>query len=108
MSELSDRYGRVEERIATAVAAVESDAAASPVLVAVVKEFQKKGAKAKPLVESDDGHAAREAIVEVEQAGDSAKAAAEADPGITAETRQAVLDAHDRICVLKTKMAPVA
>jgi hypothetical protein len=43
-------------------------------------------------------------VIELEQAGDSAKAAAEADPGITDATRQAVLDAHLAICILKTEV----
>ena len=47
---------------------------------------------------------AREAVVELEQAGDSAKAAAEADSGAGEATRQAVLDAHLSICMLKSKL----
>src|SRR5207244_1937571 len=47
----------------------------------------------------------REAIIEVEQAADSAKVAAEADGGVREETRQAVLDAHLTICLLKAKMS---
>jgi hypothetical protein len=39
----------------------------------------------------------------VEQAADSAKAAAEADTGASPETRQAVVDAHLSICILKSK-----
>jgi hypothetical protein len=42
--------------------------------------------------------------VEAEQAADSAKYAAEADPGLGQETREAILAAHDRVCVLKNKM----
>ncbi len=44
-------------------------------------------------------------VGEVEQAADSAKAAAEADPGISDSTRQAVVDAHLAICILKGKTA---
>ena len=40
----------------------------------------------------------------LEQAGDSAKAAAEADTGVADATRQAVLDAHLAICVAKAKL----
>jgi hypothetical protein len=39
--------------------------------------------------------------MELEQAGDSAKAAAEADTGLSRDTRQAVLAAHLAICQLK-------
>jgi hypothetical protein len=50
------------------------DDGASPVLATVVNEFAKKGEKA---AQSPD---ARVAVIELEQAGDSAKVAAEADP----------------------------
>jgi hypothetical protein len=43
--------------------------------------------------------------VELEQAGDSAKAAAEADPGVSSSTRDLVLDAHLSICIAKSKLA---
>ena len=52
---------------------MQTDKAASPVLVAVVNEFAKKAEKA--IASSDE----RMAVIELEQAGDSAKAAAEAD-----------------------------
>ena len=81
-----------------ALAAVRADQGASPVLIAVVSEFAKKAEKAK---QSDDE---RMAVIELEQAGDSAKAAAEADAGAADATREAVLDAHLAICVAKAKM----
>jgi hypothetical protein len=40
-------------------------------------------------------------VVELEQAGDSAKAAAEADTGLSSEARESVLAAHLAICKLK-------
>jgi hypothetical protein len=40
-------------------------------------------------------------VVELEQAGDSAKAAAEADPGLADDTRESVLAAHLAICMMK-------
>jgi hypothetical protein len=46
----------------------------------------------------------REAVIELEQAGDSAKAAAEADPGASLASRQAVLDDHLAICIAKAKL----
>jgi hypothetical protein len=105
MTELMERLSRVDDHISKAVDAVEADRGASPVLVAVVREFKRKSDKALKILEGGDGPDAREAVVEVEQAGDSAKYAAEADEGIGEETRTAVVGAHDRICVLKTKMA---
>ena len=67
-------------------------------LIAVVSEFAKKAEKA---THFDDE---RTAIIEVEQAGDSAKAAAEADTGVADATREAVLDAHLAICIAKAKL----
>ena len=63
-------------------------------LEAVVREFAAKADKA---VRNAD----RDAVIELEQAGDSAKAAAEADAGAGARTRELVLDAHLAICMLK-------
>ncbi len=67
-------------------------------LVAVVDEFAKKAAKAAGSLDE------RTAVVELEQAGDSAKAAVEADPGVSPATRDAVLEAHLAICIAKGKL----
>jgi hypothetical protein len=93
-----DQLRQAQEAIDRSLAAVRADAGASPVLVAVVGEFAKKAAKA---TQADDERAA---VIELEQAGDSAKAAAEADAGVSDATRQAVLDAHLTICVAKSKL----
>ena len=67
-------------------------------LVAVVNEFATKADKA--VASSDE----RVAVIELEQAGDSAKAAAEADTGVSLAAREAVLEAHLAICVAKAKL----
>lgn len=67
-------------------------------LAAVVNEFANKAAKA--VASSDE----RVAVIELEQAGDSAKAAAEADTGVSPATRDAVLEAHLAICIAKGKL----
>ena len=103
MPSVQDRLDEVGAKISVAVAAVESDTAASPVLAAVVREFGGKSAKASKLA-ARGMKEAREAVVELEQAGDSAKAAAEADPGAGEATKKAVLDAHLSICMLKSKL----
>jgi len=77
---------------------VGGDPGASPVLVAVVNEFADKAAKA---AAADDE---RTAVIELEQAGDSAKAAVEADPAVSDAAREAVLDAHLAICIAKAKL----
>lgn len=100
MADLDGALRKVTDKVHASLSACESDAGASPVLVAVVREFAKKAEKAGRLV--SDGKA-WEAVVELEQAGDSAKAAAEADAGASEPTTTAVLDAHMAICVLKAK-----
>ena len=102
MTEVRDRLGKLQERVDAALTAAKSDDGASPVLLAVVEEFSRKMKKA--LGTLDDGGNEREAVVEVEQAADSAKYAAEADPGLGTDAKQAIVEAHDRICVLKNKM----
>jgi hypothetical protein len=103
MDNVEYRLAEVSGRITTAVTAVDADPAASPVLAAVVHEFGAKADKAKQnAVQS--AAAAHDAVLELEQAGDSAKAAAEADPGANDATRQAVLDAHLSICMLKARL----
>jgi hypothetical protein len=93
----AERLRDARAQIDSALASVRADQGASPVLIAVVNEFAKKAEKA---TASDDERAA---VIELEQAGDSAKAAAEADTGVTDATRQAVLDAHLAICIAKAK-----
>ncbi len=102
MTDLIAGLGDVKIKTAEALRAAEADGGASVVLVAVVREFDSKADKSNA---NPDGQAAvRDAVIELEQAGDSAKAAAEADPGVGEAAKQAVLDAHLAICVLKTKL----
>ena len=95
---MTERLHAVRGKIDDARDAVQADKGASPVLVAVVNEFAKKADKA--VASSDE----RVAVIELEQAGDSAKAAAEADSGVSPATRDAVLEAHLAICVAKGKL----
>ena len=57
--------------------------------------------QAEKAARSDDERAA---VIELEQAGDSPKAAAEADTGVADATRQSVFDAHLAICIAKAKL----
>jgi hypothetical protein len=98
MTTTAERLQAVRVKIDSALGAVRGDDGASPVLVAVVGEFAKKADKA---MVSPDEHAA---VIELEQAGDSAKVAAEADVGVSQAARDAVLDAHMAICVAKNKL----
>jgi type IV secretory pathway VirJ component len=97
---IAERLQAARVKIDNALDAVQGDKGASPVLVAVVNEFARKAEKAAGF--SDE----RVAVVELEQAGDSAKAAAEADSGVSQATRDAVLEAHLAICVAKGKLEP--
>jgi hypothetical protein len=105
MSTTVERLTRIHEQIDAAAAAVAADDGASPVLSAVVQEMARKAEKSIESLPDADDAALRLTIVEVEQAADSAKAAIEADPGPSDSTRQAVLDAHLAICILKGKTA---
>ncbi len=92
-------FNEVVEKITDAVRHVEADSGASPVLVAVVGEFQAKLAKATK--SAAGGLPDRDSVVELEQAGDSAKVAAEADAGLSGDARESVLAAHLAICKMK-------
>jgi hypothetical protein len=92
-------FDEVVEKVGEAARRVEADGGASPVLVAVVREFQTKLTKAES--QATDGVPAHDAVMELEQAGDSAKAAAEADAGLSSDARESVLAAHLAICMLK-------
>jgi hypothetical protein len=105
MQEAAERLAKLRHRVDDAAQAAHQDDGASRVLLAVVEELQRKMEKARGIVEgSTDPGAVREAVVEVEQAADSMKPAAEADDGISPETRQALVESHDRLCVFKTKL----
>jgi hypothetical protein len=95
---VAEQLRDVRTKIDTAVEAVRADQGASPVLTAVVSEFANKAGKAAGAEDE------RGAVIELEQAGDSAKVAAEADTGVSDATRQAVLDAHLAICIAKSKL----
>jgi hypothetical protein len=95
---VAERLREIRTKIETAADAVRADQGASPVLTAVVGEFAAKAEKAAGAGDE------RAAVIELEQAGDSAKVAAEADTGVTDATREAVLDAHLAICITKSNL----
>ena len=89
------------DSIVDAVVVIEQDRGASSVLRAVVDEFVNKARKARDLSASIT---LRDAVIELEQAADSAKAAAEADDSAADSTVEAVRQAHLEICVLKAQV----
>jgi hypothetical protein len=96
---MSVAFDDVVAKIGDAGRQVQADKDASPVLVAVVREFQSKFAKAE--ANALDGVPTHDSILELEQAGDSARFAAEADTGLSSDARESVLAAHLAICMLK-------
>lgn len=102
MLTIPEDFDQIDRQVGQAMAAVETDTGASPVLYAVVKEFRRKSLKALNALEDADNQAVIEHVIEVEQAADSAKYAAEADEGLSEETRKAILDAHMSTCILKS------
>jgi hypothetical protein len=92
-------FDEVVQKVNDAMRRVEADGGASPVAVAVVGEFKAKLTKAEQ--HAADGVPDRDSVMELEQAGDSAKVAAEADTGLSDDAREAVLSAHLAICKLK-------
>jgi hypothetical protein len=101
MSDITTELQGVHAKANAALQAVQGDGGASPVLTAVVNEFASKAEKA--LRASANGQG-RDAVFELEQAGDSAKVAAEADGGAAEPTTSSVLDAHLAICMLKAEI----
>lgn len=98
---LANELGQVHDKATQALRATEADAAASPVLTAVVREFADKATKALDLAGTDREW---EAVIELEQAGDSAKVAVEANEGVSEATTSLVQGAHLAICVLKAEL----
>ena len=97
-TDIQSRLRDVKAKTSSALQIAEADSGASVVLVAVVREFDHKTDKSLGSAE------ARDAVIELEQAGDSAKAAVEADPGASEATNEAVQAAHLAICILKTEV----
>lgn len=102
---ITDELHRIEELVDIAKGAANSDPGASPALRAVVEEFHSKAKKARDDAEEAEEEPIREHIVELEQAGDSAKAAAGAEESLKDSTREAVYAAHEAVSSLKADTA---
>lgn len=84
--------------------AAETDPGATQALQAVVQEFHRVSHKALGMAAAVDAQATLAPIIELEQAGDSAKMAATASPEISDETRRAIVAAHDAISELQAEI----
>jgi hypothetical protein len=89
------------EGLTSSLIALNSETGASPVLLAVVEEFYRKLAKTQDAILGPDERLAREGLIELEQAADSARYAALADAGVAAETRDLIVETHDWVCIFK-------
>jgi len=98
---LTDQMALIRRHLDRATAAVATSG--SPVARAVLGEFVRKLEKAAAAMPGANAQTSRELIVEVEQAGDSAKVAADADTTMNADARKLVEVAHNAICVLKAE-----
>ena len=67
----------------------------------MIDELHSKAREARDEVRGADEQAIRDHVIEVEQAADSAKRAAEADRKISEATRRAVLEAHSKLRAIK-------
>ena len=92
---------KASEGLTSSLIALNSDANASPVLLAVVEEFYRKLAKTQDAILGPDERLAREGLIELEQAADSARYAALADTGVAPETRDLIVETHDWVCIFK-------
>lgn len=92
---------QLDSGLGASLRALAGEQHASPVLSAVVEEFQRKYAKTRPAILGSDERLAREGLIELEQAADSARYAALADPGVSEATRDLIVDTHDWVCTYK-------
>jgi hypothetical protein len=100
METLAEALELMDRHVARAVEAAQKDRGASPILVAVLLEFQRKLVKTHGSAGADAA-VRREAVVELEQAADSAVVAAAADAGAAADTKKLIDIAHGAICMFK-------
>lgn len=93
MATTRKRLYHTEEQIGQAVAALEADPGTSPMMLALVKELRSKSKKAICALNCVDD-SLFEQVIEMEQAAESARYAADADKGLTGKTRKVMLDAY--------------
>jgi hypothetical protein len=100
METLEQRLELIDRHLARCATALATESKASPVFVAVFRELEQKLGKLKAVM-NGDRRLARESLIETEQAADSMKIAAHADPGLTPAAVELASVAHDSLCVLK-------
>ena len=101
---VSTRLAGIEEQIDDVAAKIENEVEASPAFRAVFEELHRKTREARDELKGADEASIRDHVIEVEQAADSAKLAAEAEEGLSDKVRDAVLDVHDALSELKAEL----
>jgi hypothetical protein len=95
------RLADIEEQIDHVEAQLGNDSGASPALKAVFEELHRKTRDARDHLKGADERTIRDHVIEVEEAADCAKRAAQADETVSDASRSAVLKVHDALCALK-------
>lgn len=100
MATTRERFYSAEGKIGRALAAVEADTGASPMLLGVIKELRKRSKKVLYALHCADD-ALFEYLIEMKQAAESAKYVSEADKDSTGKTRKAVLNAYTSVASVR-------
>lgn len=100
---LLERLADIDQMVSEAADAVSNERNCCPALDAVVKEFQRKSERVLSIAEDSPPEELRDAVIELDEAGGCAKAAAEAEVGLGREALRAVLDAQKAVTVLKSE-----
>ena len=98
------RLADIEEQIDDVEAQLGNDSGASPALKAVFQELHRKTREARDSLKGADEQTIREHVIEVEEAADCAKRAAQADDKVSTANRDAVVKVHDALCELKGEL----
>jgi hypothetical protein len=99
MDNLAELLDLIDGHVGRAVTAVDADGGCSPVLTALVKELARKWDSARAALIG--GAAPHDVLVELEQAADSARVAATADPDAGPATTKLVELAREALRELK-------
>jgi hypothetical protein len=102
---ITTRLSDIEEQMDSAAEQLENDSRASSALKAVFDELHQKTREARDVLKGAGEDEIREHVIEVEQAADSAKRAAEADQEISSTTREAIVEIHDALCEIKSELS---
>lgn len=109
MATLQERIHELSKNLDEVASRLEPGSSASPALRAVVGELQSKAQRAEEQAGSSaEQPALRESIIELEQAADSAKAAAQAESGLDEENRSALIRVHSEASALKKELTQAA